>query len=60
MRLWNDPLLETLRDSQRRRGVCKVCDACRGCDSRAPQAANDLERLVGEFAAERVVRISSP
>jgi len=60
MRLWNHPLLEMLRDGQRRAGVSKVCDACRGCDSRAPRAANDLERLVGEFAAQRVVRISSP
>jgi hypothetical protein len=54
--LWNAPLLTMLRESQRRRGVCKVCDACRGCDSRDPQAADDLEHLVREFAAEHVGR----
>ena len=46
LRLWNHPVLVRLRAAQHTPGVCRVCDACRGMDSRDPQNFSALEELL--------------
>jgi sulfatase maturation enzyme AslB (radical SAM superfamily) len=50
--LWWNPLLIFLREAQQQAGKCKVCDACRGCDTRQPQVVKKMKDLVAEFAEE--------
>jgi hypothetical protein len=46
LRLWNHPMLVRLRAAQAAAGVCRVCDACRGMDSRDPRNFATLEELI--------------
>jgi pyruvate-formate lyase-activating enzyme len=50
--LWQNPLFTLLRQAQHQRDLSRVCDKCRGCDSRDPQNQTELEKLVTEFADE--------
>jgi MoaA/NifB/PqqE/SkfB family radical SAM enzyme len=50
LQLWNHPALVRLRAAQRTPGLCLVCDACKGMDSRDPQ---NFARLQGLLAAEQ-------
>jgi MoaA/NifB/PqqE/SkfB family radical SAM enzyme len=46
LRLWNHPVLARLRAAQSTPGVCRVCDACRGMDSRDPHNFGTMEELL--------------
>lgn len=48
---WNSPAFQGLREAQSRPGVCAVCDACRGGDTRDPRRHGELRRLVDEYSA---------
>jgi MoaA/NifB/PqqE/SkfB family radical SAM enzyme len=52
MELWRNPVFEHLRSAQHTGGVCKVCDHCRGCDTRDPAEFAELERSVAEFSRQ--------
>jgi molybdenum cofactor biosynthesis enzyme MoaA len=49
LRLWNHPLLVKLRTAQRCPGLSRVCDTCRGLDSRDPNNFAALHSLLGEW-----------
>jgi hypothetical protein len=49
-------LFRLLRRGQLQRGLCPVCDHCRGHDTRSPTGFGHLERLVAEFAKEHVTK----
>jgi Radical SAM superfamily len=51
--LWQNPFFTLLRQAQHQPGLSRVCDKCRGCDSRDPQNLPELEKLIAEFAVER-------
>jgi len=56
---WRNHLFALLREAQHAHGICQVCDACRNLDTRDPQFASFLRRLIGEFAqAFRLRRVS--
>ena len=50
--LWRNPLFTFLREAQHQAGNCRVCDACRGCDTRQPQVVSNMKGLVAEFVKE--------
>jgi hypothetical protein len=50
--LWQNPLFTLLRQAQRQPALSRVCDKCRGCDSRDPKNLMELRMLVAEFADE--------
>ncbi len=51
LELWNNPVFVRLRTAQQRRGVSRVCDACRGMDTRDPDHFGDLDALLREWRA---------
>ena len=53
MDLWRNPLFTILREGQTRQGRCKICDACRGCDTRSPETLPSMTAMVREFATEQ-------
>jgi MoaA/NifB/PqqE/SkfB family radical SAM enzyme len=52
MRTWRNPIFTRLREGQSRRGAEPVCDACRGCDTRAPQQIASIQLLLSRFVRE--------
>jgi pyruvate-formate lyase-activating enzyme len=51
-RLWRNSVFTKLREGQRREGVSRVCDACRGTDTRDPSQFARLRVLVDDFARQ--------
>lgn len=49
MELWRNPVLTHLRKAQHRPGICRVCDSCRGGNTRDPKNFSRLEKEVDLF-----------
>lgn len=52
MKTWRNPVFTRLREGQTRRGAVPVCDACRGCDTRAPDQMVPMQLMLSRFVRE--------
>ncbi len=58
--LWRNPVLTLLRQGQHERGLVPVCDACRACDTRAPESLTSLSELLQTFGRRVLSMPASP